>query len=238
MKTKQKKKRKLNWIKLLILVLFLYIFAYGIYTLFKMPIHNIIINGNSLVTDAEIIEHAGMKNYPGFLTLRIKKIKTNILKIPLIKKVEIKRKLNFKVIINVEESKIVFLNSDTSKLMLDSGEYMENSNKYLSIPTLVNYAPDEILKKFAQGFKDVDQSIINDISEIIYDRLVNEEGNLIDDTRFKLMMNEGNTVYTNVEKVPILNYYQQIYASLENPKGIYYLDSGNYKNFLFTPYEG
>ena len=41
-------------------------------------------------------------------------------------------------------------------------------------------------------------------------------------------MNDGNSVYINIYKLNNLKYYQKIYASLNNKKGILHLDSGSY----------
>ena len=42
-------------------------------------------------------------------------------------------------------------------------------------------------------------------------------------------MNDGNTVYVNLIHLDKLNNYIEIFASLENKKGILYLDSSSDK---------
>ena len=53
---KNKKKKKLNIIKLLVFILIFYIIIYSIYSLLNMKIRNIVIKGNTYLKDYEIIE--------------------------------------------------------------------------------------------------------------------------------------------------------------------------------------
>ena len=52
--------------------------------------------------------------------------------------------------------------------------------------------------------------------------------NDIDKERFILTMNDGNYVYITLYKTYLVNDYIKILSTLENKKGILYLDSGNY----------
>lgn len=236
MKTKKVKKKKLNFKKLLILILFLYLICYSLYYLFSRPISNIIITGNNFVSDNEIIEAAGLKNYPPAFTINKNKIKKKLLKINLIENVTISRNLKFEIKIRVTELKIDFLNLSNNKLILGNGTYIDYTNTYEGVPTLINYTPEDILKKFAIKLGKIDQSIISSISEIEYSPSKNDNGDVIDNTRFLLKMNDGNFVYTNISNCETLSYYQSIFASLNNKKGILNLDSGTEDRFVFTEF--
>ena len=74
----KKKKKKLNKRKLLVFLLFFYLIGYGIYYIFSAPISNIIIKGNTLINDYEIIEISNIKNYPSIFSLNVSKIKDKI----------------------------------------------------------------------------------------------------------------------------------------------------------------
>jgi cell division protein FtsQ len=236
METRKVVKRKFNFKKFLILLLFSYLIIYGAYYFYKKPIKNILIKGNNLVPDAEIIEAAGIKNYPSMLSLNTKKTINKIKAIPLIKDVTITKNIKFQLIIKVTENKILMLNKATNKLLIGNGEYIDNNYDYVLVPTLINFTPENILKAFAIKLNDIDSGIISGISEIEYSPSKNDKNETIDETRFLLKMNDGNTIYTNTKKCNVLNYYQQIYASLKDKKGTLYLDSGNYDRFVFTPY--
>ena len=132
-----KKVKKLNIKKLLILSLYLVIF--GGYNLFKMPIKNIIITGNNYLKDYEIIEIAGLKDYPSIFKLNAKSLKNKIKELPLVDDVTIKRDLKFRLKIDIKEAKIVLLNSTNNKLILSNGKNIDNTYNYTGVPTLINY---------------------------------------------------------------------------------------------------
>ena len=237
METKKVKKSRLNFKRLLILILVVYLFGYGVYYLFKEPIRNIVISGNVLINDADIISAGGLKGYPSMLAVNNRAIAKKIKKLTLVEDVKIKKDFHFRLHIEIVESKILFIHNTNGQLMLSNGEYTENKFDVLGIPSLINYAPKNVLYEFSLAFGVVDYGIIGLISEIEYSPSVGEDGTTIDETRFIIYMNDGNIIYTNTAKVENLQHYREIFASLADRKGILYLDSGNHRNFLFMPFE-
>ena len=100
----------------------------------------------------------------------------------------------------------------------------------------INYVPDKIYKRLTKSLLKVDSDILALISEIEYSPTKNND-EVIDDTRFILRMNDGNTVYANLLNIKNLNHYKEIYSTLNNEKGSLYLDSSNKENFYFQKYE-
>lgn len=236
MKTKKVVKKKFNFKKFLVLVLMVYLVISGTFYLLKRPVKNIIITGNKEVKDYEIIEAANLKNYPSFIGISKSKIIKCLKENPLIKDVSVKKNFKFQIIINVTEEKAVAYSLTNQSYLLSSGVYVNDIN-FLGVPQLNNYTPEDVLKSFAEELGKLDEDIIDDISEIEYSPSKNEAGETIDSTRFKLKMKDGNTVYTNVKKCNVLSYYNQIYASLKDKKGVLNLDSGNYERYVLTLYE-
>ena len=74
------------------------------------------------------------------------------------------------------------------------------------------------------------------MNEIEYYPSVNETGKVIDDDRFKITMNDGNTIVANTKSVSVLNKYNDIYASLDGKLGTINLDTNEVKNLIFIPY--
>ena len=70
--------------------------------------------------------------------------------------------------------------------------------------------------------ENIDNSIINKISDIKYDP------NEYDEDRFLLYMNDSNKVYINLPKFKNLNKYNEMVTKFEGKVGTLYLDSGNY----------
>ena len=221
---KNKKKKKLNIIKLLVFILIFYIIIYSIYSLFNMKIRNIVIKGNTYLKDYEIIEQANIKDYPPMLTLNKNKTINKLKELDLISDATIKKSFDFTLTIEVVEKKII--------LEYDNNYYLSDGSKikgsYLGTPTLVNYVPEGTLKKFLNEMGKLDYDIINSISEIEYSPTKNNDGNITDEDIFIFKMNDGMIVYISTDKIDIMNKYQKIYASLGDKKGILHLDKGNY----------
>ena len=235
--TKRVKVKRFSFKKFLILLLFLYVAGYSLYFILKMPIKNIYIKGNNLITDNQIINAAKIKDYPPiFKTTNssiTKRIKNNI---PLVKEVRIKKNIFGKLTIIIEEYKILFFNLNDKKLVLEDNKEIDDNNNYKGIPTLINYVPDDIYKKLSRSLLKVDEDILSSISEIEYSPSKSND-EIIDDTRFILRMNDSNTVYANLLNIKNLNHYNEIYSTLNDEKGYLYLDSSNEENFYFQKYE-
>ena len=221
---KNKKKKKLNIIKLLVFILIFYIIIYSIYSLLNMKIRNIVIKGNTYLKDYEIIEQANIKDYPPMLTLNKNKTINKLKELDLISDATIKKSFDFTITIEVVEKKII--------LEYDNNYYLSDGSKikgsYLGTPTLVNYVPEGTLKKFLNEMGKLDYDIINSISEIEYSPTKNSDGNITDEDIFIFKMNDGMIVYISTDKLDIMNKYQKIYASLGDKKVILHLDKGNY----------
>jgi hypothetical protein len=68
----------------------------------------------------------------------------------------------------------------------------------------------------------VDSNILSHISEMEY------KPTDLDKERFMFYMTDGNYVYITLSKISLINSYNEIYPTLEENKGILYLDSGNH----------
>ena len=218
---KKRVRRKFNFGKFILFILIIFIIYFGMKYLFSIKIKNIIIVNNNYYSDEEIIEKAGIENYPEFITLSRKKIKNKLSTLDLIEDVEIKKEFGFILRITIKEKKILYhIRSNNEYRVSDNKNY--SLDNVTGVPTLINYVPEEVEKKFVNKFKDIDSNIINMISEIEYNKTS------YDSERFLLYMNDGNEVYITVAKTNLLNKYVEIVTKLDNKKGILYLDSGNY----------
>ena len=66
----KKVKRKLNIKAFLVLLLLLYLIGTFLYTFYNQPIKNIYIKNTNILSDNEIIEIAGIKDYPAIFKLK------------------------------------------------------------------------------------------------------------------------------------------------------------------------
>ncbi len=213
------KKRKLKKKKLLKFVITVILILLGISFLTDVKINNVVVKGNILYSDYEIIEKAGLSNYPSSLKTLSNGIRKKLLKDPYIEKVKVYKKGLKKVVIDVSENLPLFYYLPIEKTILtDKSEVNDN----FPVPTVINYVPDKIYEMLLNEIASLNYDIVKRISEIKYDP------NEVDDERFLLTMNDGNYVYLTLERFDKVDKYLEIIKSFDNKKGILYLDSGEY----------
>lgn len=219
---KKKKKRVLKIKNILILFIILLTIIGMIYYICTMPIKNIYIKGNKIVSDDEILEATSLYQYPSFLLTKKHDLKTAIKKNPYIKSVDISKKMGNIINIHIEEYKTIAIDKNEN-IIIENGKTIENTYNLSDIPILINEISSKtIYNNFANKFSKININILRQISQIEYSP-VN-----VDEDRFLLYMNDGNLVYITLTKIEKLNKYNKIKDVLEGKKGTIYLDSGNY----------
>lgn len=218
-KKKVKKVRKIRYGRIILFLLLAFLLIYLFINLVNFPIKNIYINGNSILSDQTIIEMLGIEDYPSIFSSTTLEMKKKLKASPYIKDVKIEKKLLKEVHITVEENKPLYYDISTKQTILENGETV---NKELKVPTLINYVPDTVYDLFFEKMNELDYKILMRISEIKYDP------NDVDEERFLFYMDDGNYIYTTLEKFDSVNEYVEIKKTLNNKKGILYLDSGEY----------
>lgn len=219
MARKVKKKRKLKVKNVFLVFLFIILMLLGIAFLTDIKINNIVIKGNSLYSDWEIIEMARLDDYPSSLRTLSSSIEKRLEKDAYVNNVEVERPSLTKVVINIEENLPLFYYLPAEKTILaDKTEVDDN----FPVPTVINYVPDKVYSKFLKAIASVNYDIVKRISEIKYDP------NEVDEGRFFLTMNDGNQVYLTLNDFEKIDSYLDIIKEFDNKKGILYLDSGEY----------
>ncbi len=226
MQKKKVIKRKFKWKTFGKFCLFLLIvFTFFCY-LWNLKTTNIYVTGTNYLSDNDIIVAAGFKEYPYLFRLKTKDIEKKILSNPYVKSVKIIKSPTGSITFQVEEDTPLFYNRNTGKVVLSSGKEIASTLK--GIPILINFVPDVYYTKLIQKLSKIDRNVLTLISEIEYSPWTSNNV-LIDEERFLLRMNDTNTVYTNLLHLDKLNKYIEIYATLEDKKGIIYLDSSSDK---------
>lgn len=228
----KKKRKRLRFGGLIVVLLILYIIGMGIYNIITMPVKNIYIEGLTLVSENEILNKINLKEDTPIIKLPSSSIKKKVESLDLVNEVKVKKSILGNLTITVTENTVLYFDTLNNKYVLSDGTKIENNN-FVGYPTLVNYVPSKIEEKLIKGLKKVDKDIIIMVSEIEYSP-DSYNDTVIDDERFILRMNDGNTVYVNMVNIEKLNEYQNIYASISSG-GTLYLDS-NSKNYIFKSY--
>jgi len=220
MEKKVKKRIKIKMLPVIIVLIIALVCYLGYSIMVDLPIKNIYISGNNILSDQEIIDLAKISDYPSFIKTTDKKINNNLKKSPYIKNIKITRKIFNQLYIKVEENIPYFINTD-NLLVLSNSKEIEN-DRSIVVPTLVNYTPDVKYEELIKQIKKIDIDIWNKVSEIKYDSTEQDKD------RFLLYMNDGNLVYLTLTKFNKLNYYNDITGEFSCKKGILNLDSGNH----------
>lgn len=220
-KSRKKKKFKLNFKRLFVFVLLVYA-IYGIINiLVSMPIKNIYVNNNKFISDQEIIESANIQNYPSSIRNRSRVIEKRILANKYVKDVNVSKRWLFEVHIDIEENIPLFMYEDNTYLL-----NKRKTSDIHNVATLINYVPTNIFDIFLDEMTNVEEDVLIRISEIQY------KPNEVDDSRFLLTMTDGNYVYLTLSNYDIINEYINIIKNFGNKRGILYLDSGEYFEVL------
>ena len=218
MPKKVKKKIKFKIVPTFIFLISIVILYFVINFLLDTKIKNIYIIGNNIVKDQEIIELAGIDNYPSFYKTLSKTIKKRILKNELIKDVQIKKKFFNVLEINITEYVPVFIKDNMT--VLENKKKIDNIS--YKLPILNNLEENKTYDDLIKEILKLNNESKANISQIIY------SPSEYDKTRFLLYMDDGNHVYINISKFSNINYYSEIYPTLKGKKGTLYLDSGNH----------
>jgi len=232
-KTKKTVKRRLKIKGVLVLASVLALLFFLGQALLKVKVRSISVVGTTYVKDAEVIKAGGLNEETEFFKFSKKKVCENIKKNPLISTCDIKRKPDLSIEIDILENVPLFYYSVDSSIVLSDGTRMEGSS--VGLPTLINLVPEVVLGEFISGLREVKSDIIHSISEIEYSPSVAKDGTVIDNERFIMSMNDGNTVYVNNRRLSNLDYYDKIYATIGDKKGVFNFDC-DFSSILFKEY--
>ena len=223
---KKKKKRKLKFKRVLLAIFVLLVLALIGYIISLLRVRTYYVYNNTYLTDEQVLDILKLNKKSSFLLTNTLTEKALLIKNKRIKDVKIKKTLSLEIKVYVTEYKILFFDKEKNCSVLENGE--EVNYTYDNSPVLENKIEDkEIYKKFITKMNKVNPDILDIISEIKY------VPNGIDKERFLFSMNDGNYVYITISKLTKINEYKSVIDSVENKKGILYLDYGNY----FVPKE-
>lgn len=216
---KVKKKVKIRYGAIIVFLLLLYLIYYFLNSLINLRITNVYVLNNHYLSSQEVIELAGLNDYPSTIKNNSSKIKKSLEKNIYINKASVVKKKLTKVYIEIEENYPIFFNDSLKKTVLKDSNMV--SEEFI-VPVLINYVPDTIYDQFIKSMADINQGVLLKISEIKYDP------NEVDEGRFLITMNDGNYVYLTLKKFGSINSYLDIVVNFKGKKGILYLDSGSY----------
>ena len=213
------KKKKINYKRIFIVLFVIALICLIVTYLIHLPIKNIYVSGNEILSDKEIISLSNLNDYPAYFDTYFMDIEEKLLKNDYIKSVSIDRKFNFKIYIKIEENTPIAIYKE--KLLLSSKKLVDNKYDIDYVPYIINDI-DPVYDDFVDSFSRVKKDTLLKISHIEY------APNDVDNERFILYMVDGNYVHVTLSKIEKINKYNSIVNELDGKKGIIYLDSGDY----------
>ena len=220
MKKKNKGKKLFKILIIIVIISLLIIYLYN------LRVKNIYVKGNKYLSDYEIIELAGLNNYPKMFSKTVFKIESKIKLSPYVKSVDVNKNLFGQITINISEYDILLKDQTDNKVYLSNYKKISLDDKLYGVPSLINYVESNILKGFLEKLNAIDKDVLSKISEIEY------KPNEYDKDLFLFYMNDGNYVYITTTRLLNINKYSSVLESLDGKKGILYLDSGNHFEIL------
>lgn len=217
------KKRKIKYKNVMIFLSVILVIVILIFLFLQLKITNIYVSNNYYLSEQEIIDIAGISNYPKSYQATSFSVKRKLTNNQMIKSVNVTKKMFTSIYIEVTENRPIFYDSNKSATVLLDGSTTEN--QYI-VPTVINYIPDTVYYSFFENMILVDNDVLERISEIKYDP------NDVDSERFLLFMDDGNYVYLTLDRFKSINNYLDIIKKFGSKKGILYLDSGEYFKIL------
>lgn len=216
---KKKKKRRLKIGRLFLLLLLLATISFAFIKMLDVRIRSIIITGNDILTDQEIIEMADLEDYPSFFKTISYTVRKKILKNNYVESVKVSKGI-LRIKIDITEKKVLYIDGKTGSKITKDGSI--DDERIVCAPFLTNDVPSNKKNSFIKAMNKIDDDILCQISEIKYDP------NEIDSDRYLAYMNDGNSVYLTVNKFKKINKYNTILENVGKQNGTLYLDYGDY----------
>jgi len=177
-------------------------------------VYHVAIDGNVSLSDEYIRELSGINEDNRFLLVSKTKIKKAVEKAELIESAKVIKTDGNLIRIEVKEYEVIGYASENgySYLVLRNGDTVEldENNMYTiaRVPLIEGY-DEEGVKKVAKAFKDIDVSIIEEISEIHHYPMS------YDEDMMELVMKDGNYCFVSLFGLSLLDNYYSVVSELE-----------------------
>lgn len=207
----KKKNRKKRRRKRRLLILAVLIFLGTLYfTNDISKVKSLEVNGNKFYTKEMVLKKAELSYDTRYIVVPKFYIEWKLKQDDFIKDVQVSKGMDGAITINVTEKTIIgyFIEDDKNYALVNDGSQLEIKSEYLG--TIVNYPMidgfskserKKMAKSFSISKNEVSSSVISMISEI------QPYETSYDKNMVKIIMQDGNTIFTSYESIPLLNDY-------------------------------
>lgn len=226
---KEERKKKAN--RQLIFYLSIFFLLISLIVYLQSPyskVKEVKVKGNDLIGDEEVIDWSGITTDTNMWTMKYQTMKEDIADHPLIKSVEMERKLPQTIQVTVKEEEIVGYVKEKEQYypVLHDGTVKLNyaMDHKGNQPLMVNFKEEEYLEKVATELSEIPDYIVELISEVIWEPTKKNKNNIT------LYMNDGFIVHATLRDFSNkMKSYPSIIAQLDpKEKGIVHMGVGVY----------
>lgn len=219
----------------LVLIVVIGISAYWLDKSDLFRVKSIRVSGNIHISDEEIIALSEIVPGDRMWLLTKSSVIKKVSYSPWIKDIRIIKLQNI-VSIEVTEHRILgYKATDKIALLLQSGDFIvlkESQLDWIATHALISGFDDEqLLKKLVDSFSLIDDSIMMFISEI------HQSSISYDDSLIRLIMSDGNQIYTDFEGLDLINEYKLIVNQINPANKCIYFDA-LHRAYSSRPCEG
>lgn len=186
------------------------------------------VKGNRFYTKEDVLKKAHLSYETRYMITPKCYLSWKLKKDDFIEDVEIEKSMDGVIAIEIKEKLVIgyFVEGEKNYVLLKDGSQKEITSENLD--TIVNYPLiDGFSKKerknlaaaFAKNKKEVSQDIVSMISEIT------PHAESYDKHMVKIVMQDGNTIYTSYDSVFILNSYKQTLKNLKKDHVCFVMDA-------------
>ncbi len=219
------KKKRLKLKALFLMLLIIFVIVFSIVYFLNRTVSDIFIVGNEKVSDNEILDIIKINKDSKYILVSKSKLEENIMAIPFVLNVEVEKSILGDITINVNEASVMIYDVTSDVYILSNNKNATADEKFLGVPTLINYTPKNILEDLIEELSLIDSHLISKISEIEYSPNI-KDGVTLDEERFIFKMNDTNTVHVNIVNLEKFAKYNEI-MEIQEERGTLYLDSAN-----------
>lgn len=207
-KKRKKRRRKIRMISLLIIVVIGVLY----FSSDASKVKSLEVEGNLFYTKEEVLKKAGLSYHTRYIVTPKLYIEYKLKQDSLLEDVEVKKTLGGAITIHVKEKTIIgyFIKDDKNYALVQDGSNIEITSENLGAIVhfpLIDGFEDDQLKLLAQSFVMKNRAVTADMMAMISE--IHPYAASYDKHMVKLIMQDGNIIYTDYASMPLLNNYKE-----------------------------
>lgn len=204
------------------MILFCYLYYYSKYS----RINYIIIDGNSYLSRETVLELAQIDDNDLILLTFSNLVEKRIMQNPIVDNVTVSKLKGRNIEISITEKHIVgYTYLDTAYILLADNTLIKldstNLNIITKVPLLVDFTQDQLKDGIIEALTQLSTEMLQNIAEIHHYQTTYDENML------KIMMNDGNLVFSGLSTISVVNNYFNILEVLKVSNSCIYIDESS-----------